>query len=57
MPPAGQNGWSENEPFTRCGILESNSAQMNWIVLTGRKAIQCDSLVGNDTDRPIRRAE
>ena len=27
---------------------------MNGIVLAGRIAIQCDSLVGNDTGRPIR---
>ena len=45
----------KNESFTRFDILEPNSAQMNWIVLTGGKTIQRDSLVGDDTARSIGR--
>ena len=45
----------KNEPFTRFGILEPNSAQMNWIVLSGGKTIQRDRLVGDDADRSISR--
>ena len=43
---------SRRAPFTRLASLKPNSAQMNWIVLTGGKAIQHDSLVGDDADRP-----
>ena len=45
----------KNESLTRFGILEPNSAQMNWIVLTGGKAIQRDGLVGDDAARSIGR--
>ena len=47
----------KNEFFTRFGVLEPNSAQMNWIVLAGGKAIQRDGLVGDDAARPIGCAE